>query len=327
MGTCQGQRNDDCSSSLGGCSPHTAGKPLGQRRESAPLTFPVPVVCPFQCYGLRGRHSAPRSVRGPSAEPEQRAAQVRERGCQQRATPETPRRFRRGAARCSGLPSEALRGGPSACGAAFWAARARRPRTPRAGRGRGGRSPPAAPSRPGPEGATGLRSRAPEVTSAPPADPAQRRTAPSSKASAPPPTSQPRRQLRGTCPAAGGRRAAGAEPASGTAPIAPTGEGRDFGQDGARLLVRRSGACPYASRSSVVGWERYVAELLTWPWIRAKGLLGTPGSRKYRWRVTWRASWYRTRVPNIVTHSPTHPSPLPLFFFFLKKTTQETVAR
>lgn len=184
MGTCQEQRDKDCSSSLRGCSPRTTRKPLGQWRGSAPLTFPVPVVCPSQCCGLQGRHTAPRSAHGPSAEPERRAAEVGKRSCQHRATPETPRRFR-----SSGQPSEAPRGGPSACEAALWAARARRPRTPRAGRGRGGRSAPAAPSRPGPEGATGLRSRAPEVTSASPADPAQRLTAPSPKAS-------PRRLLR-----------------------------------------------------------------------------------------------------------------------------------
>lgn len=105
------------------------------------------------------------------------------------------RREASGAARRSGQPSEAPCWGPRACeAAALRASGARRPRTPRAGRGRGGRSAPTAPPRPGPEVVSVLGSHAPEVTSARPADPAQRRSAPSPKASAPPPTPQPWRQ-------------------------------------------------------------------------------------------------------------------------------------
>lgn len=57
-------------------------------------------------------------------------------------------------------------------------------------------------------------------------------------------------------------------------------------------------------------------ELLTWPWNSAGGLLGTPESRKYQWRVSGWAPWYRTRVPSVVA---------PFFFFFF--TMQETVVR
>lgn len=106
---------------------------------------------------------------------------------------------RRGASGAAQRPTfrSPSRGAETVCkAAALRASGARRPRTPRAGRGRGGRSAPTAPPRPGPEGASGLRSHAPEVTSARPADPAQRRSAPSPKASAPPPTPQPWRQPR-----------------------------------------------------------------------------------------------------------------------------------
>lgn len=42
---------------------------LTLRRSDAMGTFPVPVVCPSQCCGFQGRHSAPRRAHGPSAEP------------------------------------------------------------------------------------------------------------------------------------------------------------------------------------------------------------------------------------------------------------------
>lgn len=114
---------------------------------------------------------------------------------QRRATPEPPRSFRRGAAAVH-LPKPL----------AGVRARAKQPpfgllapagpgRQGRAAGGVAARLPPPRPA-PGLRGATGLRSRAPEVTSARPADPAQRLAAPSPKASAPPPTPQPRRQPR-----------------------------------------------------------------------------------------------------------------------------------
>lgn len=165
---------------------------LTLRRSDAMGTFPVPVVCPSQCCRFQGRHSAPRRAHGPSAEPHDALPWF------VRAPISTPRHSRDAGelpAPRGGQPSEAPRGQPRACEtAALRASGARRPRTPRAGRGRGGRSAPTAPPRPGPEGASGLRSHAPEVTSARPADPAQCRSAPSPKASAPPPTPQPWRQ-------------------------------------------------------------------------------------------------------------------------------------
>lgn len=190
MGTCQGQRGKDGEAA----SPPTSGKPPGQRQGPPPLTFPVPVVCPSQCCRFQGRHSAPRRAHGPSAEPHDALP------WSVRAPISTPRHSRDAGelpAPRGSQPSEAPRGQPRACEtAALRASGARRPRTPRAGRGRGGRSAPTAPPRPGPEGASGLRSHAPEVTSARPADPAQRRSAPSPKASAPPPNPQPWRQPR-----------------------------------------------------------------------------------------------------------------------------------
>lgn len=152
--------------------------------------LPIPV--------LRASGTPQRSETRPRAERRapRRAAVVYARSYLNTA-PLPRRRGASGAARRSGQPSEAPRGGPRACeAAALRASGARRPRTPRAGRGRGGRSAPTAPPRPGPEEASGLGSHAPEVTSARPADPAQRRSAPSPKASAPPPTPQPWRQPR-----------------------------------------------------------------------------------------------------------------------------------
>lgn len=200
MGTCQGQRDKDCSTGLRGCSPHATGKPPGQPRRPGPLTFPVPVVCPSQCCGLQGRHSAPRRAHGPSAEPHDA---LRPTTCCRGplALLSTPRHSqdaealpaRRGAAVNLRRP---LAGLPTRAKPPYGAARVLRPGTPRAGRGRGGPSAPAASSRPGPKGTSSLRSRAPEVTSARSTDPAQSRAAPSPKASAPLPTPQPRRQPR-----------------------------------------------------------------------------------------------------------------------------------
>lgn len=311
MGTCQGQRDDDCSGSLRGCSPHATGKPLGQRRGLAPHS-------PFQflssahpsAAGFRDATALREAPTGPAPSPNDTQPKSGSAAVNTAPLPRGPGAS--GAARRSGQPSEAPREAPRACEAAFWAARARRPRTPRAGRGRGGRSAPAAPSRPGPEGDTGLRSRAPEVPSAPPVDPAQRYTAPSPKASASPPTPQPRRQARSTCPAAGGRRAAGAEPA----PIAPTGEGRDSGQDGARLLVRRSGVCSYASRSFLVGWKRcgggasHVA-------LEQRG--GPAGDTREP-KIPMEGVWVGPLVPDARAKRC-----CPFFFFFF--TMQETVVR
>lgn len=174
---------------------------------------------------------------------------------QRRATPEPPRSFRRG-----GPPSEAPRGGPSAGeAAALWAARARRPRTPRAGRGRGGRSAPAAPPRPGPEGSHW-----------PPEPRAGSHLSPPSR-----PGPAPRRALtQGLRPAAysaasasaplnlpGGWRAAcgvrrGRSLLQGQRSLSQRKRGVTPAQDGERLLDGSSRACPYASRSFLVGWER-----------------------------------------------------------------------
>lgn len=106
MGTCQGQRDKECSTGLRGCSPHATGKPPGQPRRPAPLTFPVPVVCPSQCCGLQGRHSAPRRAHGPSAEPQD--ALPRTPSVTVNTTPLPRRRGTSGAARpLAGLPARA----------------------------------------------------------------------------------------------------------------------------------------------------------------------------------------------------------------------------
>lgn len=175
---------------------------------------------------LRVSGTPQRSATRPRAERRtpRSAAVVCERYYQDRAAPETPRSFRR-----SGRPSEAPRRGPRASeAAALWAARARRPRTPRAGRGRGGRSAPAAPPRPGPE----WNHRPPEPRAGshlrPPSRPGPKprraltqglRPDAYSATSASAPAEPSRR------PACGVWRAAGAEPAPGTALIAPTGGG------------------------------------------------------------------------------------------------------
>lgn len=293
-GHLQGQRNEDCSSSLPRCSPHATGKPLGQ------LTFPVPVVCPSQCCGLQGRRSAPRSAHGPSAEPERRTAEVRERSCQHRATPERPRRFRRGAAVNLRKPLAVGR------------ARAKLPfglHEP-AGLGRQGRAAGGVAARlPPPRPAPGLRETL--------ASGAARRKSPQllqltrpSATPRPDPRPRPHRLLRSL-------GVSSAEPA--LRPAAGVRQGRSQRQDQRLLLQRERGVTP--GKTERACWSDVLrcaptpheafwlvesdmgVELLTWPWNSAGALLE---SREYQWRVSGRDHLYRTRVPGVVT---------PPFFF------------